>query len=130
MIGTFVCNCTDCHKISASAFASNFIVKESATTHVRGKDKLKEFTQNKTIDTGNTMSNYFCSNCGTLMYRVSSGYPGVLIPRIGTVDDFDIQSNQLKPKVEQFASDRVKWFHGLDEKEADVHFDNFYRGAK
>jgi len=129
MVGTFVCNCTDCHKISASAFASNFIVKESATTHVRGKDKLKEYTQSKTIDTGNTMSNYFCSNCGTLMYRVSSGYPGVLIPRIGTVDDFDIQSNQLKPKVEQFANDRVKWYPGLNDKEADVHFDNFYKGA-
>lgn len=129
LIATFICNCSDDHKIHASAFASNFVVNESATTHIRGQDKLTRFAQNKTIATGNTMANYFCSICGTLMYRVSSGYPGKLIPRIGTVDDFEVQSKQLRPKVEQFAKDRLEWFAGLDPKQADVHDGNFYTGA-
>lgn len=126
-VAAFVCNCTDDHKIHASAFASNFVVKESATTHVRGQDKLTEFAQSKTIATGSTMANYFCSICGTLMYRVSSGYPGMLIPRIGTVDDFDVQNKQLKPTVEQFAKDRMAWFKGIEG--AEVHEGNFYTGA-
>lgn len=61
------------------------------------------------------------------MYRVSSGYPGKLIPRIGTVDDFAVQSEQLRPKIEQFAKDRMKWFKGLEE--AEVHEGNFFTGA-
>ena len=127
LIATFICNCSDDHKIHASAFASNFVVNESATTHVRGQDKLTRFAQSKTIATGNTMANYFCSICGTLMYRVSSGYPGKPIPRIGTVDDFDVQNNQLNPKVEQFAKDRMAWFKGI--VGAEVHEGNFYKGA-
>ena len=63
------------------------------------------------------------------MYRVSTGYPGKLIPRIGTVDDFEVQSKQLRPKVEQFAKDRMARFPGLDPKEADVHDGNFFTGA-
>lgn len=64
------------------------------------------------------------------MYRVSSGYPGKLIPRIGTVDDFEVQSKQLRPKVEQFAKDRVAWFKGLDAAETDIYDGNFYTGEK
>lgn len=73
------------------------------------------------------MDNYFCSICGTLMYRISTGYPGKLIPRIGTVDDFDIQNNQLKPTVEQFARSRMAWFKGVEG--AEVYQDGFYNGA-
>ena len=61
------------------------------------------------------------------MYRVSSGYPGMLIPRIGTVDDFDIQDNQLQPKIEQFARSRMAWFKGTTS--AEVHQDGYFNGA-
>ena len=46
------------------------------------------------------------------MYRVSSGYPGMSIMRIGTIDDFSLHETKLKPKVEQFTKDRVSWFKG------------------
>lgn len=122
----FVCNCTDCHKIHAAGLGCNFVVTEAATTHVRGKDLLTSYATNKTIKTGDTMTNYFCRVCGTLMYRISSGYPGKLIPRIGTVDDFDIQSKQLQPKIEQFTKDRLAWLKGVEGAEA--HEDGFFNG--
>jgi hypothetical protein len=90
-------------------FASNFIVKESSTTHVRGKEKLVEYGQSKTIASGNTMTNHFCSICGSLMYRVSSGYPGLLITRIGTIDDTELMATKVKPRLEQYTKDRVPW---------------------
>ena len=93
-------------------FASNFIVKDSALKHLRGQEKLTKYSQSNTIETGNTMSNYFCSVCGTLMYRVSSGFPGMSIPRIGTVDDFNLHETKLKPRIEQFCKDRVSWLKG------------------
>jgi hypothetical protein len=113
-VSSFVCNCTDCRKITASMFASNFIVKESETVHVRGRDKLTKFAQSKTIESGNTMENHFCSVCGTLMYRISSGFPGMLIPRIGTVDDFDLHDTVLKPENEVYCDNRVSWLNGVE----------------
>ena len=107
-------------------FASNFIVKDSGLKHNRGQDNLTEFSQAKTIATGNTMSNYFCKTCGTLMYRVSTGFPGMSIMRIGTVDDFNLHQTKLKPKIEQFTKDRVSWFkggEGVEQKEG-----NYYVG--
>jgi hypothetical protein len=55
------------------------------------------------------MANYFCSKCGTLMYRVSEGFAGKAIMRIGTIDDFDLHETKIKPKIEQYAKNRVQW---------------------
>lgn len=117
LVDTFICNCTglfplpihllfptltpspDCRKITASMFASNFIVTEASTKHLKGQEKLTRYAQSKTIDSGSEMVNYFCSVCGTLMYRKSSGFPGKLVMRIGTVDDFSLHEGVLKPRV-------------------------------
>jgi len=95
-------------------FASNFTVLASETKHVRGRDKLTKFAQSKTIESGNTMENHFCSVCGTLMYRISSGWPELLITRIGTVDDYDLHESVLKPRIEIYAKDRVCWLGGAE----------------
>lgn len=60
------------------------------------------------------MTNYFCSTCGTLMYRVGSAFPGQSILRIGTVDDFNLHETKLRPQIEQFTKDRVVWFSGVE----------------
>jgi len=95
-------------------FASNFVVKDTTLTHRKGQDKLSVFSQNKTIGTGNTMANYFCSVCGSLMYRRGGGFPGKSILRIGTVDDFSLMDTKLKPRIEQFVKDRVSWLGGAE----------------
>ncbi|KAF7371253.1 putative glutathione-dependent formaldehyde-activating gfa [Mycena sanguinolenta] len=112
--GTFICNCADCHKITASMFASNFAILDTHLTHVRGRENLTEFSQSRTVASGNTMTNYFCSTCGTLMYRISAGFPGISTLRIGTVDDFHLHETKLKPQVEQFVEKRVSWLHGAE----------------
>ncbi|KAG0649152.1 hypothetical protein D0Z07_4546 [Hyphodiscus hymeniophilus] len=112
--GTFVCHCTDCRKVTASMFASNFTIDDEHLKHVRGREDLKTFSQSRTVaggKTGNTMTNYFCSTCGTLMYRVGQAFPGRNFLRIGTVDDFSLHETKLLPQVEQFTKDRVSWLH-------------------
>lgn len=113
LINTFVCNCADCHKITASQFASNFTVDDKYLKHLRGQEILKTYSQSKTIATGNTMTNYFCSTCGTLMYRISSGAPNSPILRIGTIDDFHLQETKFAPQVEQFTKERLSWLPGV-----------------
>lgn len=114
MVDSFVCNCFDCRKITASMFASNFIIADTHLKHVRGRENLKTFGQAHSIASKNKMTNYFCSTCGTLMYRVGAGFPGHSILRIGTVDDFNLHETKLRPRVEQFTKDRVDWLPGLE----------------
>ncbi|KAE9403753.1 hypothetical protein BT96DRAFT_854449 [Gymnopus androsaceus JB14] len=125
-VNAFICNCPDCRKITASMFASNFVIADDHLTHIRGQSNLTKFSQAKTIASGSTMTDYFCQTCGTLMYRVSSRWPGLSVLRIGTVDDFHLHETKLKPTVEQFIEHRVGWFSGgvgVEEKvEGHYHF--------
>ncbi|KAI0451326.1 Mss4-like protein [Xylaria acuta] len=114
LVDVFVCNCTDCRKITASMFASNIIAKDSHVKHLRGQENLKTFTQSTTITSKMNMTNWFCQTCGTLMYRTSEKNPGVKIARLGTVDDFNLAETKLRPKTEQYIADRVSWFTGCE----------------
>ena len=95
-------------------FASNFIVADTHLKHLRGREHLKTFGQSRTIASGKSMTNHFCSNCGTLMYRVGAKFPGHSILRIGTVDDFTLHETKLRPRVEQYTKDRVAWLGGVE----------------
>ena len=95
-------------------FASNFTIADTHLKHLRGRDNLKTFSQKRTPASGKTMTNYFCSTCGTLMYRIGASFPGSSILRIGTIDDFHLHETKLKPKVEQYTKSRVGWLHGAE----------------
>nr|OQO20615.1 hypothetical protein B0A51_11476 [Rachicladosporium sp. CCFEE 5018] len=82
--------------------------------HVRGEDNLSAYSTAKTINTGNTMTSHFCKTCGALMYRRSSGFPGLSFCRIGTVDDIELHDEILKPMAEQFTVSRVKWLEPVE----------------
>ncbi|KAL1717182.1 Mss4-like protein [Schizophyllum commune] len=114
LVDSFVCNCADCHKITASMFASNFTVDNAYLKHLRGQERLSVFGQSKTVARGHKMTNYFCSVCGTLMYRVGEGFPGQSILRNGTVDDFALHETKLRPRKKLFVKDRVAWFTGVE----------------
>lgn len=72
------------------------------------------------------MENHFCSVCGTLMYRVSSGFPGKKVMRIGTVDDFKLHDTALRPRVEQFVKDRAAWTSGGEKGNIEQMEGNYY----
>ncbi|KAK4629425.1 hypothetical protein CLAFUW4_08151 [Fulvia fulva] len=111
---THVCHCSDCHKIHSTMFGTNFVIPADVTTHNRGKEKLTMYSENHTTTTGNTMENHFCSVCGTVMYRIGSGFPGMLIGRVATVDDFELMESVLKPEVEEYVENRVGWLKGVE----------------
>lgn len=90
-------------------FASNFNVSDEALTHERGQDKLKTFAQSQSVKSGSQMTNYFCGECGTLLYRVSGRLPGVNIMRLGTVDDHALVEGVMRPQFEQFLVRRAGW---------------------
>ncbi|WVR08778.1 hypothetical protein IAU60_005836 [Kwoniella sp. DSM 27419] len=114
LVNTFVCHCSDCRKVSASMFATNFTTLDTHTRFTRGEDNLTVFGQSTTTTTGNTMSNSFCKTCGTLMFRAGSGAPGTRFMRGGMIDDHTIHGTLLRPEVEIFSEHRVSWLDGLE----------------
>ncbi|KXT08317.1 hypothetical protein AC579_1795 [Pseudocercospora musae] len=117
LVDTFICHCTDCRKITASMFASNFVVKDSHLKHVRGEDKLTRFKQAKTIATGNWMENSFCSTSEASPTTHSGGGAFVANARPGTIDDFGLQETKFKPRIETFEKDRCAWLKPAEVKE-------------
>ncbi|KAJ7477199.1 Mss4-like protein [Mycena galericulata] len=110
LVKTLLCNCLDCHKITASAFSSIFVVKKSGVHFLTGsEDNLTKYVREHGIISGNTMTSSFCTTCGTLMWRVSTGQPGNLLMRIGTVDNKKVANEKLKPQIEIFAPDKFEW---------------------
>lgn len=114
LVGTFVCHCPDCRKITASMFASNFTVRDEYLKHLRGQENLRSWGQSETIESGKRMSNFFCATCGTLMYRVGERFPGMSILRIGTVDDHHLHETKLRPSREIYTDTRVDWLKPID----------------
>lgn len=95
-------------------FTSGLVIDDNSLRHLRGQDNLSTFSQSESVTTSNKMTNYFCKTCGTLMYRVGSGFPGLSLLRLGTIDDFNLHETKLKPRVEQFVKDRVSWLSGAE----------------
>lgn len=95
-------------------FTSGFVVLDTHLKHVRGEEHLNQFSQSETIERkGNVMTNFFCSTCGSLMYRRAGSYPGASILRLGTVDDFKLSETVLKPTIEQYTKHRVDWLKDI-----------------
>ena len=112
-------------------FASNFGIDDKYLKHIRGRDNLKSWKNEVTPVRPNTsMTDYFCFTCGTLMYRISSAFPNVPILRIGSVDDLTLHETKLKPRVEQFCKDRVRWFPGAGAEGVEQVDGNYFTGGK
>ncbi|CAD0115577.1 unnamed protein product [Aureobasidium uvarum] len=109
LINRHLCHCTDCRKIGSAFYQSNITVADSYLRRVRGTDNLTTFSETKTIRGRESMTNYFCKTCGTLMYRRGARFPGLTILRTGTVDDISLAETRLRPQVEQSIERRVAW---------------------
>ncbi|KAL4903565.1 hypothetical protein BDW74DRAFT_155765, partial [Aspergillus multicolor] len=102
-----ICYCSDCRKNSGSLFTYSFVFKND-DIKVTGTPKVIQ----KNADSGNTIKNHFCDECGTPLYgtRINAdGSPGqVTIVRAGVFDDLEM-FNQLPPKAELYVGERVSW---------------------
>ena len=65
-------------------------------------------TYSKDVDSGDIMVNHFCGDCGTTLYRRTDNIPGIVVIKVGTIDDEDYVES-YKPELEQFVRSRVSW---------------------
>ena len=103
----FKCHCTDERKLTGAAFSLNGLYSDADLKVVKGS--LTIFT--KIVNSGNSMSNHVCGECGSLLYRTSTGYPGKLAVKVGCIDGVDGEDvpSTYVPDVEIFTRSRAPW---------------------
>jgi hypothetical protein len=98
----------DCRKITGSAFSTNIIVPADSFSLTKGSPK--EFA--KTADSGNTITSYFCGDCGSTIWRQTATYGDTRIVKVGTLDGNALED--AKPLAELFVGNRISWVGGID----------------
>jgi hypothetical protein len=89
-----VCHCTDCQRLSGTAFRTN--ISSLPGTFVLKSGTLKTYI--KTAESGNKRAHAFCPDCGAPIYATTpEPNPSTVGLRVGSID----QRAQLEPPIRQ-----------------------------
>ena len=98
-----ICHCTDCQRISGTAFRVSVGTPEENFTLLSGSPK----TYVKTGDNGARRAQVFCPRCGSQIYATAADGDGprVFNLRTGTID----QRDELKPGSQIWTRSAQAW---------------------
>ncbi len=107
------CHCTNCQKISGSAFATVLMMAREGFAFTSGEPAVTEWS----ATTGKTRFGWFCSSCGTRIAHGTHAGPDemagkVLSVRAGTLDD----TSWVKPVADGWVRSAQKWVTIPDER--------------
>jgi hypothetical protein len=95
-----ICHCTDCQRLTGSAFranvsvpASHFVLHGTVTTYL------------KTAESGNKRRHAFCGTCGSPIYACAMENPQTYSLRIGTIT----QRDAFSPKRQIWRRSALPW---------------------
>lgn len=101
-----VCHCTDCQKMSGTAFRTVGHAAEKNFKLLSGEPKIYE----KVAESGARRAMAFCGNCGTQIYGTSVGEgPKVYGIRLGTAS----QRDSLTPQRQIWGRSSMPWLSTL-----------------
>lgn len=101
-----ICHCTDCQKLSGSAYRTVAPVVPGSFKLLGGEMK----TYVKVAEDGTPRAQTFCPECGTPIYAGPvDGAAGMLGIRVGTLD----QRDHLLPRKQYYASSAQSWVQDL-----------------
>jgi hypothetical protein len=81
---TGVCHCKNCQRQAGSAFSTLAAVPVSGFHITKGEPKLYADGDTRS---GNTVSRYFCGDCGSPIYSALPDQPDSIYLKTGTMDD-------------------------------------------
>jgi hypothetical protein len=100
-LGTAICHCTHCQKVSGSAFSVNVVVPAPSLTW-QGQS-LASYADKG--ESGKPVSRKFCRNCGSSLAIETEALPGAIIIKAGTLDD----KSWLKPNYHLWTNSAQPW---------------------
>jgi hypothetical protein len=96
-----ICHCTDCQKLSGSAFRT-VVPVSGETLKMKGEPTIYV----KTGESGNMRQQAFCPRCGSPIFSAPPGDgPKMYFIRLGTVR----QRDQIVPKTQIWARSQQPW---------------------
>ncbi|KAF1352497.1 Mss4-like protein, partial [Delphinella strobiligena] len=102
-----LCHCLDCRKMTGSHCSYSYVVKLSDVI-ISGTPREVA----KTADSGNSVRNYFCGDCGTPLFgrkiKADGEFYEIMVVRAGIFDDENLL-NERKPEAELYTPRRLKW---------------------
>lgn len=99
-----LCHCTDCKKITGSAYSTNLVIPSEGFEVTSGKPK----SWAKKADSGETINTFFCGDCGTTMWRETPTFGDNKAFKVGVLDTLG-GFNDAKPDLELYAPQRASW---------------------
>jgi hypothetical protein len=100
-----ICHCTDCQRLTGSAFRA--IVPAPAAHFVLRSGTPKSYV--KTAESGNKRRHTFCGNCGTPIYACAVDNPQSYSLRIGTIT----QRTAFTPQRQIWRRSALDWVFSL-----------------
>jgi hypothetical protein len=100
-----VCHCTDCQRLTGSAFRAN--VRVPAASFVLRGGPPKSYI--KTADSGNKRRHAFCGDCGTPVYACAVENPDSYSLRLGTIT----QRAAFAPRRQIWRRSALPWVDGI-----------------
>lgn len=94
------CHCDDCRRATGTGHASNAFFKKNAV-HITGVTN----TYVSVADNGSSVTRYFCSVCGSLLFGALSKRKNLLAIAVGTLDD----SSWFKPDAIVYCKRKPLW---------------------
>jgi hypothetical protein len=96
----YTCHCTDCQRLTSSAFSMAVVVPAAAFRLTRGEPRPLQ----KTADSGRVTTRWICPQCGSWICGAPT--PGsALRVRAGTLDDI----SWLRPTVHFWTRSKQPW---------------------
>ena len=77
------CHCIDCQKATGGPYLPAVLVQLSNFTVTKGAPRIFE----SAADAGHPMQRAFCGDCGSPVFLINSGNPGVRVIYAGSLDD-------------------------------------------
>ena len=107
------CHCTNCQKISGSAFATVLMIARDTFAFTKGEPAVTEWT----ATTGRTRFGWFCGSCGIRIAHGTHAAPEetaskVLSVRAGTLDD----ASWVRPVADGWTRSAQPWVKASDDR--------------
>ena len=97
------CHCRECQYISGGSPNVVMGMSESGFAYTKGSPK-----QFRRADIANPVTREFCGECGTHILGKGSGMPGVLVIKVGTLDDPSVFGG---PQMAIYTIDKQSFHH-------------------
>src|SRR5262249_40554067 len=98
-VSSRICWCRDCQRIAGNGLVNALF--PSKAVEITGSPS--EYV--KTADSGNRVIRRFCPRCGCHLFADSTGYAGLTVVRIGTLDD----PSSISPAANIWSSNAPGW---------------------